>query len=90
MMNRSETRKVAFELIYSLEIQKISRDEYEEQINLYIDNLIYNEPQLFYQVKKNQTFELNYQIKNTITEELEYFSIPLTINNDELNYTLTY
>ncbi len=38
MMNRSETRKVAFELIYSLEIQKISRDEYEEQINLFLEN----------------------------------------------------
>ena len=37
-MNRSETRKVAFELIYSLEIQKISRDEYEEQINLFLEN----------------------------------------------------
>lgn len=38
MMNRSGTRKVAFELIYSLEIQKISRDEYEEQINLFLEN----------------------------------------------------
>ena len=74
-------------IIYKIDVDAI---KYEEQINLYIDNLIYNEPQLFYQVKKNQTFELNYQIKNTITEELEYFSIPLTINNDELNYTLTY
>ena len=37
-MNRSETRKVAFELIYSLEIQKINKDEYEEQINLFLEN----------------------------------------------------
>lgn len=74
-------------IIYKIDVDAI---KYEEQINLYIDNLIYNEPQLFYQVKKNQTFELNYQIKNTLTEEIEYFSIPLTINNDELNYTLTY
>ena len=74
-------------IIYKIDVDAI---KYEEQINLYIDDLIYNEPQLFYQVKKNQTFELNYQIKNTITEEIEYFSIPLTINNDELNYTLTY
>ena len=37
-MNRSETRKVAFELIYSLEIQKIDKDEYEDQINLFIEN----------------------------------------------------
>ena len=74
-------------IIYKIDVDAI---KYEEQINLYIDDLIYNEPQLFYQVKKNQTFELNYQIKNTITEEIEYFSIRLTINNDELNYTLTY
>ncbi len=37
-MNRSETRKVAFELIYSLEILKIEREEYEEQINLFLEN----------------------------------------------------
>ena len=74
-------------IIYKIDVDAI---KYEEQINIYIDDLIYNEPQLFYQVKKNQTFELNYQIKNRLTEEIEYFSIPLTINNDELNYTLTY
>lgn len=37
-MNRSETRKIAFELIYSLEILKINPGEYEEQINLFLDN----------------------------------------------------
>lgn len=37
-MNRSETRKVAFELIYSIEIQKIDRSEYEEQIHLFMEN----------------------------------------------------
>ena len=37
-MNRSETRKVAFELIYSLEILKIEKEEYEEQINLFLEN----------------------------------------------------
>lgn len=74
-------------IIYKIDVDAV---KYEEQINLYNEDFIYNEPQLFHQLKKNQTFELNYQIKNTITEELEYFSIPLTINNDELNYTLTY
>ncbi|MEL1247605.1 hypothetical protein [Flavobacterium helocola] len=74
-------------IIYKIDVDAV---KYEEQINLYNEDFIYDEPQLFYQVKKNQTFELNYQIKNTITEEIEYFSIPLTINNDELNYTLTY
>lgn len=37
-MNRSETRKVAFELIYSLEILKIDSEEYQEQIDLFLDN----------------------------------------------------
>ncbi len=37
-MNRTETRKVAFELIYSVELQKIVKDEYEEQINLFLDS----------------------------------------------------
>ena len=37
-MNRSETRKVAFKLIYSLEILKIGKEEYEEQINLFLEN----------------------------------------------------
>lgn len=37
-MNRSETRKIAFELIYSLEILKIKETEYEEQIKLFLEN----------------------------------------------------
>lgn len=36
-MNRSETRKVAFEFLYSLELQKIEKDEYEEQIKLFME-----------------------------------------------------
>lgn len=73
-------------------IYKIDLDatKYEEQINLYNNEYLGLEPQLYYQLKKNQSFELNYQIKNTTTEEIENFSIPLTINNDELEYTLTF
>lgn len=37
-MNRSEMRKVAFELMYSLEIQKVDSAELEEQLNLFIEN----------------------------------------------------
>ena len=81
--NQISTNKI----IYKIDVDAV---KYEEQINLYNEDFIYNEPQLKKKKKKNQTFELNYQIKNTITEEIEYFSIPLTINNDELNYTLTY
>ena len=36
-MNRSETRKVAFELIYSLEIQKVEERELETQINVFLE-----------------------------------------------------
>ena len=36
-MNRSETRKVAFELIYSLEIQKVEDSELETQINVFLE-----------------------------------------------------
>lgn len=74
-------------IIFKIDVDAV---KYEEQINLYNEDFIYNEPQLFHQLKKNQTFELNYQIKNTITEELENFSIPLTIDNDELIYSLTF
>ena len=72
----------ANKIIYKIEVDGI---KYEEQITL--NNI---EPQLYHHLKKNQSFELNYQIKNTTTEEIEYFSIPLTIVNDELNYTLTF
>ena len=37
-MNRTETRKVAFEFIYSVELQKIVKDEYSEQIDLFLDS----------------------------------------------------
>ncbi|RTL10099.1 MAG: hypothetical protein EKK56_10680 [Flavobacteriaceae bacterium] len=74
-------------MIFKIDVDAV---KYEEQINLYNDDLIYNEPQLYHQLKKNQNFQLNYQIKNITTEEIEYFSIPLNINSDELNYTLTY
>lgn len=36
-MNRSETRKVAFEFLYSLELQKLEKSEYKEQINLFLE-----------------------------------------------------
>ncbi len=37
-MNRTKTRKVAFELIYSLEIQTITKEEYKEQIDLFLES----------------------------------------------------
>ena len=35
-MTRSEGRKLAFELLYSLEIQKVGQEELEEQIQLFL------------------------------------------------------
>jgi hypothetical protein len=77
----------ANKVLYKIDLDAI---KYEQQINLYTDEYLGLEPQLYHQLKKNQSFELNYQIKNTTTEEIENFSIPLTINNDELEYTLTF
>ena len=36
-MTRSESRGLAFELLYSLEIQKTSKDEQKEQINMFLE-----------------------------------------------------
>ena len=36
-MTRTETRQIAFELLYSLEIQKTEASEQEEQINLFLE-----------------------------------------------------
>ena len=35
-MTRSEGRNLAFELLYSLEIQKVEKEERQEQIQLFI------------------------------------------------------
>lgn len=37
IMTRTETRQIAFELLYSLEIQKTEASEQEEQINLFLE-----------------------------------------------------
>jgi len=37
-MNRSETRRVAFELLYSLCIQKLDVNEYGEQLEIFFEN----------------------------------------------------
>ena len=77
----------ANKLIYKIDVDAI---KYQNQINLNNYENFYIESSLFHQLKKNQSFTLNYQIKNIVTEEIEYFSIPLSINNDELSYTLTF
>jgi hypothetical protein len=65
--------------------------KYQPQINLYSENgTDYFEPELYYQLKKNQSFELKYQTKNTITNEIEYYTVPLIIYDTAIQYTLTY
>lgn len=36
-MTRTETRQIAFELLYSLEMQKVTMQDKEEQINLFFE-----------------------------------------------------
>lgn len=76
-MNRSETRKVAFELIYSLEIQKIEKEEYEEQIQLFLENKEINDKKVeeyikdvIYGISEKQAEILEY-IKNELSEKWE-------------------
>lgn len=71
-MNRSETRKVAFELIYSLEIQKVNQEEYDEQITLFLENNEITEKKVkeyiedtVYGIEKNKE-----EILATINQEL--------------------
>lgn len=80
--------RVSFnKIILKIDLEAI---KYEEKISFYSENYLYNQPQLFFQLKKNQNFELNYQIRNTVTEQIENFSIPLAIANQDINYILTY
>ncbi len=71
-MNRSETRRTAFELIYSLEIQKAKPEEYSEQINLFLENNDITEQKVkdyiedtVYGIEQNKT-----EILNIINQEL--------------------
>lgn len=51
-MTRSEGRNLAFELLYSLEIQKVEKEEKEEQIQLFLqENAITEENAITY-IKK--------------------------------------
>ena len=50
-MTRTESRILAFELLYSLEIQKINKDELEEQISLFLEDKEINEKKALDYVK---------------------------------------
>ena len=70
-MNRSETRKVAFELIYSLEIQKVEESELETQINVFLEGKGIQDEKVteyiqdvIYGIEKNKNDILEQIIKN--------------------------
>lgn len=82
--NQISTNKI----IYKIDVDAV---KYQPQINLYLENETdYFEPELYYKLKKNQSFELKYQTKNTITNEIEYYTVPLIINDTAIQYLLTY
>ncbi len=71
-MTRTQTRQLAFELLYSLEIQKISKPEEEEQIALFLKEQEVNEEEQVKNyiintvkgIEENKTEILNYISKN--------------------------
>lgn len=76
-MNRSETRKIAFELIYSLEIQKVDGSEYEKQIELFLENKGIQDDKVkeyiqdvIYGIEKNKE-EILEQINKELSEKWE-------------------
>ena len=76
-MNRSETRKVAFELLYSLAIQKVDTSEYEEQLEMFFDNNAIEEKKVkeyindvIYGIEKNKEDILK-QIDDELSEKWE-------------------
>lgn len=72
-----------------LEIVEVNAIKYESRINFFIEEFYY-ESQMIYELKKNQNFEVFYQIKNTNTNEIETFTVQLAIEEDPIEYTITY
>ena len=74
--------------LISIDVQAI---KYESYINL-TDEMNNENPELnlFYTLKKNQNFILNYQTQNNFTGAISSFSVPLTMENSALDYTITY
>lgn len=72
-MTRTEGRTLAFELLYSLEIQKVKKEEYEEQIQLFLEDNEINEEKVSKYIK--QTVEgitkQEEDIKKMISENLK-------------------
>jgi hypothetical protein len=72
-----------------IEIIEVNAIKYESRIKFFNDEFYY-ETQMNYQLKKNQNFEVFYQVKNLNTNEIETFTIQLAIEEDPIEYTITY
>lgn len=72
-MTRTEGRTLAFELLYSLEIQKISKDEMEAQIQLFIEQNEIKEDKVCKYINETVNGIANQEedIKNRISENLK-------------------
>ncbi len=71
-MNRTKIRELAFELLYSLEIQKIEKNSIEEQIQMFIDNNEINDSKAeeYFKDVTFGVFENQDTIVNTISDNL--------------------
>lgn len=97
-MNRSETRQVAFELIYSLEIQKVKPEEYEEQVKNFLQSKEIEDKKVeeyindvIYGIEKNKE-EIMKEIEKELSPKWEIGRIPkITISILKLaTYELLY
>ena len=68
-MTRTQTRQLAFELLYSLEIQKASEEEQEEQIDLFL-----KEQEIEQENVKNYIISTVKGIEKSKQEILKYIS----------------
>lgn len=76
-MNRSEIREVVLKFLYSLELQKMDKDEYEEQIQLFLEANEIEDKKVekyikdaVYGIEENREEIIN-QIKDELSEKWE-------------------
>lgn len=72
-MTRSEGRALAFELLYSLEIQKVTKNEQAEQIKLFIEENEINEEKVIKYINEtiNGITNSEEEIQEAITKNLK-------------------
>lgn len=72
-MTRSEGRNLAFELLYSLEIQKVEKEERQEQIQLFLQENEIEEEKIVQYIKQtiNGVFLQEVEIEKMISQNLK-------------------